>query len=252
MTESGQTPSSQSDLRPLDLPTALILDLDDTILDAYRGRSEAWVELCHEFAGRLGVVAPEELHAAVLESAEWVWSDPERARQARLNLREGRRQIVQGAFARLGIPAAPIADTMANRFTTLRERAVKLFPGAIDTLRHLGKAGVRLGLLTNGQAESQRGKIERFGLEPFFHHVQIEEEFGVGKPDERAFQHALVALGVGPNEAWMVGDNLANDILGAQQAGIYAVWLDASGHGVPDSSVIRPDRIIGSLPELLG
>ena len=46
-------------------------------------------------------------------------------------------------------------------------------------------------------------------------------------------------------------DNLAHDILGAQQAGIYAVWLDPSGHGVPDGSVTRPDRIIGSLPELL-
>ena len=140
---------------------------------------------------------------------------------------------------------------MADRFTTARERAVKPFPGAIDTLRQLRKTGVRLGLLANGQTESQRGKIRRFGLEPYFDHVQIEEEFGIGKPDERAFRHALGALGVGPNDAWMVGDNLDHDIHGAQQAGIYAVWLDASGAGLPAGSVIRPDRIIAALPDLL-
>ena len=249
--ENRDAPWSRPNDRVTRLPKALILDLDDTILDAYRNRSEAWVELCHEFASQLGVVTPDELHAAVMASAEWVWSDPDRARQARLDLREGRRQVVRRAFARLGIPAAPIADTMANRFTTLRERAVKPFPGAIDTLRQLREGGVRLGLLTNGQAESQRGKIRRFGLEPYFDHVQIEEEFGVGKPDEKAFRHALGALGVGPSDAWMVGDNLDHDIRGAQQAGIYAVWLDASRSGLPAGSVTRPDRIIRALSDLL-
>ena len=180
-----------------------------------------------------------------------MWSDPERARHARLDLWEGRRQVVRRAFARLDIPAAPIADVMADRFTTARESAVKPFPGAIDTLRQLRKTSVRLGLLANGQAESQRGKIRRFGLEPYFDHVQIEEEFGVGKPDEKAFRHALGALGVGPNDAWMVGDNLDHDIRGAQQAGIYAVWLDASGSGLPAGSVTRPDRIIRALSDLL-
>ena len=233
------------------LPKALLLDLDGTILDAYRNPDEAWLPLCHEFAGRLGAATAEELHTAIKESREWVWSDPERARHARRDLGEARRQVVRGAFARLDVADEPMATSMADRYTIIREDSTKPFPGAIDTLRRLMEADVRLALLTNGNAQQQRNKIARFGLEPLFDHIQIEEEFGVGKPDERAFRHALSTLGAEAMDAWMVGDDLVYDIQGAQQAGVYAVWVDAGGKGLPEESAIQPDRVIRRLSELL-
>ena len=57
--------------------------------------------------------------------------------------------------------------------------------------------------------------------------------------------------GVGPAETWMIGDNLDFDILGAQQVGIYAVWVDAHRKGLPAGTTVRPDRTIGSLTELV-
>ena len=107
MTETCDAPWPRPDGRVTNLPRALILDLDDTILDAYGNPSEAWLRLCHEFAGQLGGVAPKALHAAILEARDWVWSDPERARDARLDLWEGRRQVVRRAFVLLDIPGAP-------------------------------------------------------------------------------------------------------------------------------------------------
>ncbi len=151
--------------RAMTLPGALLLDLDDTILDAYGNRDAAWRPLCAEFARLLGTVTADELRAVIIESATWVWSDPERARRARLDLRAARRMVVRGAFTHLGIGNTPVADTMADRFSAVREAAVKPFPGAIDTLRRLRDANVRLALLTNGAARSQRAKIARFGLE---------------------------------------------------------------------------------------
>ena len=159
--------------------------------------------------------------------------------------------MVRRAFTRLGIANASMAHSMADRFTVVREEAVKPFPGAIDTLRWLRDASVRLALLTNGAAGSQRAKLARFGLEPFFDHIQIEEEFGVGKPDERAFRHALSALGAEPGDAWMVGDSLEGDIEGAQRVGIHAVWVDAGGEGVPAGSAVHPDRVIRTLSALV-
>ena len=53
----------------------------------------------------------------------------------------------------------------------------------------------------------QRGKIQRFGLEPCFDYILIEEEFGVGKPDERVYLHAIGQLDTHPSKSWMVGDN---------------------------------------------
>jgi putative hydrolase of the HAD superfamily len=49
----------------------------------------------------------------------------------------------------------------------------------------------------------------------------------------------------------MVGDNLAFDVAGAQQVDIHAIWHDIRGQGLPAEAGVRPDRIIGGLPELL-
>ena len=196
-------------------------------------------------------MTPEALLAAIIESREWTWGDPERARLARHDLAETRRRVVRGAFARLDIENTPVADSMADRFTAAREEAIKPFPGAIDTLRRFREAGVRLALLTNGETRRQRDKIARFGLEPYFDHIQIEEEFGIGKPYARAFGNALSVLGVAASDAWMVGDSLEWDIEGAQSAGIHAIWVDASGKGVPEGAAVQPDRIIRTLSDLV-
>ena len=76
---------------------------------------------------------------------------------------------------------------------------------------------------------------------------------GFGKPDLRAFRCALAAPGVAPEEAWMVGDNLVWDICGAQQAGIYAIWINVHGSGLDaeDGVSVTPDRVVASLAELI-
>ena len=232
------------------LPKALLLDLDDTILDAYSDADVAWLQLCREFAGSLGDVSAEELQAAVLRARDWYWSDMERARLGGLNLLQARRDILLRAFANFNIPDSPLVTRMGERYDQIRNEAMRPFPGAIETLRRLQMTDIRLGLLTNGSAEMQRGKIERFSVAEYFDHIQIEGEFGIGKPDERAFRHALEALSVEPTEAWMVGDNLDFDIHGAQQVGIHAIWVDTHGNGLPDGTTVRPDSVIRSLSDL--
>jgi putative hydrolase of the HAD superfamily len=49
----------------------------------------------------------------------------------------------------------------------------------------------------------------------------------------------------------MIGDNLEWEVEVPQRLGIYAIWIDAHGVGLPADSSIRPDRIIHSLTELL-
>ena len=235
----------------MDLPKAILVDLDDTILDSDSNADEVWFQVCREFASSLGSVTAEVLHAAVMDSRDWLWGDPERARRGRLDLWQARRDILTRALAHLKAPNSSIVDGMADRYATIRDEKLKPFPGAIDTLRRLKEQGRRLGLLTNGSSESQRGKIDKHGLAEFFDHIQIEGEFGIGKPDERAFRNALDALGVSPAAAWMIGDNLDFDIHAAQQLGIYAVWVDLHGNGLPEGTAVRPDRIVRSISELI-
>ncbi len=106
-------------------------------------------------------------------------------------------------------------------------------------------------MMTNGAAQSQRAKIERFGLAPYFQHIVIEGEFGCGKPDPRVFGALLEALGAKPAEAWAVGDNIEFDVFGAMDAGIHGIWVDPSGSELPEDAR-KPDRVIASIRELAG
>ena len=86
---------------------------------------------------------------------------------------------------------------------------------------------------------------------PPAHDMHHLPEHGFGKPEERAYKHAMEVLGVGPDETWMVGDNLEWEIVAPQRLGMYAIWRDGYGVGLPRNSPIRPDRIIRRLSELL-
>ena len=108
-----------------------------------------------------------------------------------------------------------------------------VFPGAHDAIDALKALGVKLALVTNGAAETQRAKVERFELTHRFDHIQIEGEHGFGKPEERAYLHAMEALGVTAPDTWMIGDNLEWEVEAPQRLGIYAIWIDVHGDGLP-------------------
>jgi putative hydrolase of the HAD superfamily len=117
-------------------------------------------------------------------------------------------------------------------------------------VRWLRESGRKLALLTNGAGPAQRKKLVRFGLADLFDAVLIEGEQGFGKPDERVYHKALNALGVRASDAWMIGDNLEFDVAAPQQLGIFGVWIDVRGRGVPEDIGVRPDHVVRSLSEL--
>jgi putative hydrolase of the HAD superfamily len=236
------------------LPRAMLIDMDDTILSAY-GRPEiAWHSVVGEFAPELGKLSPHHVASEVLTFARKFWTSAEPA--WRLKLAEARRVAVKGGFAALaaaGHVALPddLAIRLADRFTAYREAEMFIFPGAHEAIDALRALGVKLALVTNGAADTQRAKVERFELAHRFDHIQIEGEHGFGKPQERAYLHAMAALGVTAPETWMIGDNLEWEVEVPQRLGIYAIWMDVHGEGLPEGSTVRPDRIIRSLAELL-
>ena len=69
--------------------------------------------------------------------------------------------------------------------------------------------------------------------------------------DLAAMRDAMQALGVTASDTWMIGDNLEWEVVAPQRLGIYAIWIDVHGDGLPEGSSVKPDRIIRSLTELL-
>src|SRR6266567_39289 len=74
----------------------------------------------------------------------------------------------------------------------------------------------------------------------------------LGKPNRAFFEQALQVLAVAPAEAVMVGDDIENDVAGAQQAGLRAI-LVCTGKHKADSPLlqrVQPDAILPSLVDL--
>lgn len=232
-------------------PKAILFDLDDTIISFSAGAEPTWVEVCNDFCKNNNAFSPKELLKAINEYRSWYWNDKERHRFGRNDMRFATRQIVTGALAKLGIANPEYAFEIADNYSKSRLENLELFPKARQTLKQLYKKNVRLALITNGEAYTQRYKIERFGLEKYFELILIEGEAGYGKPDMQIYRKALSSLDLTPMDVWMVGDNLEWDVAAPQKLGIFSIWVDFKMQGLSPHSVVIPDRIVNSINELL-
>lgn len=234
------------------LPKGILFDLDDTILAFEAVAGPTWQRVCDSYARESGLFDADNLFRALKEVRQWFWSDPVRHKRGRHNLDATRREIVLGALERIGISAPSLAERIAGEYSVRREEAIDFFPGAESALSRLGGSGVALALITNGEAQKQRRKVERFHLERFFRVILIEGELGYGKPEEQVYRQALEELGIEPGEAWSVGDHLEWDVGAPQRLGVYGVWNDYRRAGLPRGCAAVPDRIIHAIAELTG
>ena len=228
----------------------LLVDLDDTLLDYTSGIEGSWREACELIAGPRGLDTGV-LWTAVLESRRWFWDDATRQVEGRRDMVAAWAAIAARGLEQVGTVDPRMARAIAEDYAERRRACYGLLPGAADTLAELRRRSVPMALVTNGDRREQRYKIERFDLAKFFDVLVIEGEFGVGKPDESVYRHALAALDASPATTTMVGDNLEWDVAAPQRLGIAGVWVDAPGHGLPAGSPVKPDRIVRAFRELV-
>jgi putative hydrolase of the HAD superfamily len=229
----------------MELPRAIFFDMDGTLLDWQTGMEESWLASCESHVD--GSCTPADLHAAIRKRRTWFWDDADRALAGRLDLDAASRTIVRHAFDDLGIADVERAHRLAGDYRARRSLAIALYPGAIETLEKVRALGLRTALLTNGGAEAQRRSVVRFGLEQHFDCIVIEGEFGLGKPDERVFRHALYTTGVAAAEAWMIGDSLEADIATPLRLGMRTFWIDVEGVGLAPDAAVRPHTNLRSV-----
>jgi putative hydrolase of the HAD superfamily len=229
---------------------ALLVDLDDTLLDYTGDVDRSWREACLAVAVPAGLDL-EIMVTAVAQARRLFWSDPEWHRIERTNMVSAWRKIVAHGLAEIGCPNERLAAEIVDDYAARRWKRMELFPEVPETLGRLRQRGVPLALVTNGDRGQQRRKIEQFDLARFFDVILIEGEFGAGKPDDRVYRHVLESLRIRASEAWMVGDNLEWDVAGPQRLGMRGVWVDLLGEGLPTPTPVRPDFIIRRFSQIL-
>jgi putative hydrolase of the HAD superfamily len=127
-----------------------------------------------------------------------------------------------------------------------RHENFELYDDVPAALTELRDAGLAVGLVSNSSRDvAEFARHHGLGVDAgisSFHH-------GRTKPHASIFRAVLDLLGVGPAEAVMVGDTIADDIEGALALGMRAILMDREG--------LRPDfepriETLNELPPLLG
>ncbi|MET3926744.1 HAD family hydrolase [Devosia sp. 2618] len=156
--------------------------------------------------------------------------------------------VYPALVADLGITGIS-AQALFDDYQAVYPSFVVLSAGARETLLTLRARGIATGIVTNGSTVLQTGKIEATGLRPLLDIVLVSEDEGVAKPDRAIFDRALNRLGVTSAEAMFVGDNPIVDVVGAQNAGLVAVWYHSSTEW--PAGTAPPEHTIKALSEII-
>ena len=218
-------------------PRAVLMDLDCTLTD----RAAMVRVFAGRFVERFGadLALPGSGAEDAVESAVFAADDGGHAPRAR----------VFEALRRLPWARPPAGGVVEAFWGDVFPACTRPAAGLHVTLRRLRDAGLRLGIVSNGNACSQRRKIEALGIAPYFDSIIISGAVGLRKPDPRIFQLGLRAVGAEAADCWYVGDHPAADIAGARAAGLVAVWVH--GGRVWPVGEPPPGKQINSVCELI-
>ncbi len=131
----------------------------------------------------------------------------------------------------------------------IARKKLRLYPQVQETLEQL-RSRYQLAVVSDAQSAYAVPELRAVGLLNYFNPVIVSGDYGYRKPDPRLFQKALDTLGVRPEQAFYVGNDLYHDIWGAQEVGMKAILVSYNGANL-SSEAISPDYIIYNFAELM-
>jgi HAD superfamily hydrolase (TIGR01549 family) len=192
--------------------TALVFDLDGTLVDSVYQHVLAW-------------------HRALLEAGIElaIWRIHRRIGMSgglftRALLRETGRDLDDALLQRLqDLHAAAYAELSGD---------IRPLPGAVELLRHLSAIGTPWAIATSGRIRTARVTIERLGV-PASVPIVTRDLVAHAKPDPDLFLAAVERLGTDPVEVFVVGDSVW-DMLAARRARVLGIGLLSGGYGTEE------------------
>ncbi|MGQ0749823.1 MAG: phosphoglycolate phosphatase [Betaproteobacteria bacterium] len=133
-------------------------------------------------------------------------------------------------------------------YAAVNGRHTTVYPGVLEGLQSLSRAGFPLGCVTNKAMRFTEPLLKQMRLSDYFSVVVAGDTLARKKPDPDPLLHACARFGVLPEDMLMIGDSL-NDAQAARAAGCPVFCVDYGyneGHDVRELDV---DAIVGSLVE---
>jgi phosphoglycolate phosphatase len=124
-----------------------------------------------------------------------------------------------------------------------------VFQGVIPLLEHLHQHEVRISLATTKPSQLATSLLERYGLAPFFAHVQGTDPPLQHKPHPDILHACMQKVESGP--VVMVGDTIF-DVEAAHNAGVDSIAVSSGAHSSDRLAQARPTFLCSSLEEIPG
>jgi putative hydrolase of the HAD superfamily len=102
--------------------------------------------------------------------------------------------------------------------------------GAEELLKALQQLNLKLAVISNGGHATRLEILNGLGFSHYFDVIMSSEKMGITKPNPEIFIQTCKLLDVEPIESLFVGDHPINDIQGAQNAGMKALFLEGFHH----------------------
>ncbi len=166
---------------------------------------------------------------------------------------DGVRKLVERAFAATGAALEPDALDRATACYTARYEAAatvltRPYDNVVETLGHLRRAGLKLGVCTNKPAAAAGIVLGALGLAEFFDGVSGGDSVARRKPHPDHVRDALHRIGGTEEHAAMVGD-AEPDIAAGKAAGLVTIAVTHGYARVPYAE-LGADRLIAGFAEL--
>jgi len=122
----------------------------------------------------------------------------------------------------------------------------------LSCLDSLKKGLIKQGLLSNaGDDRDVAQLVDKFNIRSYFEFVLTSAACGYRKPHKRIFELAMENLNVLPEHIAVVGDKLDADIQGANQLGMYSIWITRRAELPSNGELpVQPMAIVDTLDEL--
>ncbi|MFO1461654.1 MAG: HAD-IA family hydrolase [Verrucomicrobiota bacterium] len=215
-------------------------------LDAGGTLVEPWPSVGAIYAGeirRMGVADPDPSDLDARFHSAW------RRRGAFDYSRDAWRRLVGEVLGETVSPREldPVFERLWTRF--VEPDAWHVYPDVRPTLDALARAGVRLCVVSNWDTRLH-DVLRGVGLAEAFEFILPSVEGAAPKPDPRLFQQAAQRLALDPADILHVGDSLREDVGGAHEAGMEALWLRRPPAGAEPAHAGSIDSLEVLLPLL--
>lgn len=197
----------------------ILLDLDNTLYDYQKANKPAISALVAETRGYCDFDLTE------ISGAYEQGRHETHVRLKGTGAMHSRLLYIQRMCELLKIKGLQNVTTLHEYFWKVYFENMILFPGSLKWIEKCSKL-VPICIVTDFTSDLQYKKLEHLKLDNYFTAMVSSEEAGIEKPARQIFELALEKLSLSPKEVCMVGDNYEKDILGAQEMGIDAIWLD--------------------------